>query len=158
MVTKKKFFFFVTPFSKNRWWETTPIYMCMIFNKKFFQYVTAPRPLFLTPQKTCLLKPIYKPKKFLGVFLKISTDDQGHSNQPFVGILWATKRHTLGIRHLCCKMKIKSYKLLCIIDFRVQKKKENEVPILFEKNSTKIRFCIGRLILERSGKSIFNIF
>ena len=53
---EKKKFFFVTPFWKNRWWETTPIYMCMIFHKKFFQCVTAPRPLFLTPQKTCLLK------------------------------------------------------------------------------------------------------
>ena len=30
--------------------------MCMIFHKKFFQCVTAPRPLFLTPQKTRLLR------------------------------------------------------------------------------------------------------
>ena len=28
----------------------------MIFHKKIFQSVTAPSPLFLTPQKTCLLK------------------------------------------------------------------------------------------------------
>ena len=30
---------------------------------------------------------IIRLQSHLGVFLKISTDDQGHSNQPFVGIL-----------------------------------------------------------------------
>ena len=30
--------------------------MCMIFHKKFFQLVTAPIPLFQTPQKIGLLK------------------------------------------------------------------------------------------------------
>ena len=32
--------------------------MCMIFHKKIFQCVTAPIPLFLTPQKIGLLKEI----------------------------------------------------------------------------------------------------
>ena len=36
--------------------EIKNILMCMIFHKNFFQYVTAPRPLFLTPQKTHLFK------------------------------------------------------------------------------------------------------
>ena len=56
VVTKKKIFFFVTPFWKNRWWKTTPIYMCMIFHKKIFQRVTASIPLFQIPQKIGLLK------------------------------------------------------------------------------------------------------
>ena len=49
----------MTPFWKNRWWKTTPIYMCMIFHKKIFQCVTAPIPLFQTPQKIGLLKQKY---------------------------------------------------------------------------------------------------
>ena len=32
--------------------------MWKIFHKNFFQYITAPRPLFLTPQKTCLLSKV----------------------------------------------------------------------------------------------------
>ena len=55
VVTKKKIFF-VIPFLKNSWWKTTPIYMCMIFHKKNFQWVTAPIPLFQTPQKFGLLR------------------------------------------------------------------------------------------------------
>ena len=49
----------VTPFWKNRWWKTTPIYMCMIFHKKIFQCVMTPIPLFKTPQKIGLLKKSY---------------------------------------------------------------------------------------------------
>ena len=53
--SRKKFFFFRDPFLKKSLVENNSYIYVYDFPKKIFQCVTAPIPLFLTPQKTSLL-------------------------------------------------------------------------------------------------------
>ena len=54
----------------------------MIFHKKFFQCVMAPRPLFLTPQKTCLLRSFIIAGKGFTDWEVVREDQGGHGMAP----------------------------------------------------------------------------
>ena len=60
--------------------------MCMIFHKKFFQWVTAPIPLFQTPQKIGLLKTLisFDKERHLEVSFKLEYNLNIHSTTNYI--------------------------------------------------------------------------